>query len=277
MPLSDKSLENAETGDAPTLSVVVPVRNERDNLEPLIANITKILVETDHEIVYVDDGSSDGSRWELKRLAELYPSLHILHHDKPCGQSRAIVTGIRYARSPLIVTLDGDGQNDPADIPRLLAAFHDTEQPKLVMIIGHRARRKDTRWRRFSSRFARWVRATILNDVTPDTGCGIKIFCREQFLLLPTFNHMHRYLPILFRNQGGEVISLEVNHLDRHYGRSNYGTIDRLLAGIWDVCGVIWLTRRTNVPIIEIGSQKVASDNGPESESGAESELNTIL
>ncbi len=266
MPLSDNTQESSGAGELPLLSVVVPVRNERDNLEPLIASIDKVLSGTVHEVIYVDDGSSDGSRWELIRLTQIYPSLHLLHHDKSYGQSRAIVTGIRYASAPLVVTLDGDGQNDPNDIPRLLEAFQQAEHPHLAMIIGHRARRKDTRWRRFSSRFARWVRAWLLKDITPDTGCGIKIFSREQFLLLPTFNHMHRYLPVLFRNQGQGVESLEVNHFDRNFGRSNYGTIDRLLAGIWDVFGVIWLTRRTNVPIVEEGAQKTKPDTTPESD-----------
>lgn len=235
----------------PDISVVVPIHNESGNLCPLIKGIAKNLENFCYEIIYVNDASTDNSRNELQQLLIKFPSLRVFHHDRACGQSRAIVTGVRQAKAPLIITLDGDGQNDPADIPRLISVFLQSNNPALAMIIGHRTNRKDTSWRRFSSKFALWVRATILNDNTPDTGCGIKIFTRHAFLNLPTFTHMHRYLPILFRNEGYMVSSLAVNHLDRHYGASNYGTLDRLFAGILDVLGVLWLTRRTDVPKIE--------------------------
>lgn len=236
----------------PDISVVVPIHNESGNLSPLIEGIAKNLQNFCYEIIYVNDGSTDNSRKELQQLLTKFSSLRVFHHDLACGQSRAIVTGVRQAKAPLIITLDGDGQNDPADIPRLISAFLQSNNPALAMIIGHRTKRKDTSWRRFSSKFALWIRATILNDNIPDTGCGIKIFQRQVFLNLPAFTHMHRYLPVLFRNEGYMVSSLPVNHLDRTYGTSNYGTLDRLFAGILDVLGVLWLTRRTHVPKIEI-------------------------
>jgi dolichol-phosphate mannosyltransferase len=236
----------------PDISVVVPIHNESGNLKPLIEGIANNLQNCCYEIIYVNDGSTDNSRNELQQLLTKFPSLRVFHHDHACGQSRAIITGIRQAKAPLIITLDGDGQNDPADIPNLISAFSQSNDPALAMIIGHRKNRKDTSWRRFSSKFALWVRATVLNDNIPDTGCGIKIFKRCAFLNLPTFTHMHRYLPVLFRNEGYSVSSLAVNHLDRTHGISNYGTLDRLFAGIYDVLGVLWLTRRTHLPKIEV-------------------------
>ncbi|VGO20985.1 glycosyltransferase family 2 protein [Pontiella sulfatireligans] len=246
-----KSTRVMRDSSCPTLSVVVPVHNEAKNLASLIEHISKSLERVDHEIIYVNDGSTDSSRKELERLASKFATLRVFHHRTSCGQSRAVVTGVRQARAELIATLDGDGQNDPADLPRLLEAFQVAADPALAMIIGNRASRRDTAWRRFSSRFAAMVRAKMLRDHTPDSGCGIKMFRREVFLELPNFNHMHRYLPVLFRNNGYSVQSMEVNHLDRWHGRSNYGTVDRLLNGLSDVLGVMWLTRRTNVPEIE--------------------------
>lgn len=235
------------------ISVVVPVRNEQDNIEPLLEELSAVLSDAgEHELIYVDDGSTDGTLAKLKSLRQRFPSLRILHHRHSCGQSAAIVSGVRAGRGRWIVTLDGDGQNDPADIPRLLETIENTDpNERLWMVVGHRKKRRDTGWRRFSSRVANGVRSRLLGDETPDTGCGLKVFSREKFLMLPYFDHMHRFLPALMRRAGGRVLSLEVNHRPRTRGTSNYGTLDRLWAGIVDLLGVMWLQKRSHVPEIE--------------------------
>jgi dolichol-phosphate mannosyltransferase len=235
------------------LSVVVPVHNEAENLQPLLREITQALEGVrEYEIVYVDDGSTDETPNRLADLRGEFPRLRVCRHRRGCGQSTALRTGIRAARAPVIATLDGDGQNDPADIPRLLDALRTLrrEQP-LAMIAGYRKRRQDTGWRRFSSRVANTVRAALLHDDTPDTGCGLKVFSRELFLTLPYFDHMHRFLPALVQRAGGKVISVEVNHRPRLAGVSKYGTWHRLWVGIVDLFGVMWLQRRAFVPEVE--------------------------
>lgn len=241
------------------LSVVVPVHNEAENLKPLLDEIVQAVEGLcEYEIVYVDDGSTDGT---LARLAELrqaaFPRLRVLHHKKGCGQSTALLTGIRAANGKAVATLDGDGQNDPADIPRLLQALGELQkQNPRGMVAGHRKQRKDTGWRRFSSRVANTVRGGLLRDHTPDTGCGLKVFSRALFLELPYFDHMHRFLPALAQRAGGAVISVEVNHRPRLAGVSKYGTWQRLWVGIIDLFGVMWLQRRAFVANIEeIGLQ----------------------
>jgi dolichol-phosphate mannosyltransferase len=235
------------------LSVVVPVHNETGNLQPLLEEITQALEGLcDYEVIYVDDGSTDETLAQLGALRAAYPRLRVLKHLKGCGQSTALSTGIRAAQSPAIATLDGDGQNDPADIPRLWDALKDLqrEQP-LAMVAGYRKSRKDTGWRRFSSKVANAVRGGLLRDNTPDTGCGLKVFSRELFLRMPYFDHMHRFLPALTQRQGGRVISVEVNHRPRLAGVSKYGTWQRLWVGIIDLFGVMWLQRRAFVPQVE--------------------------
>ena len=232
----------------PTLSVVVPVRNEAANIAPLIAEIEAALSAIPHEIVYVDDGSTDATPQNLSEHRNKAP-LVIRRHRAACGQSAAILTGVRAARAPWIATLDGDGQNDPADIPALLAQAQ--AAPGLVLTAGHRVTRRDTRTKRLASRLANGIRARLLGDATPDTGCGLKVFPREAFLALPHFDHMHRYLPALFIRAGGRVVSVPVNHRPRTQGRSNYGTFDRLWVGIFDLAGVYWLQRRWKRPVVE--------------------------
>jgi dolichol-phosphate mannosyltransferase len=234
---------------APLLSVVVPVKNEAPNIAPLIAEIRAALAGIAHEIVYVDDGSSDATPAALAQAAAQAPLTH-RRHRASCGQSAAILTGIRAATGTWIATLDGDGQNDPADIPALLARAQ--SEPGLVLIAGHRTNRKDSAVKRFSSRFANRLRAAALRDATPDTGCGLKLFRRDAFLGLPAFDHMHRFLPALFIRAGGRVISVPVNHRPRLRGTSNYGTLDRALVGIVDLLGVAWLQRRGSRPTVEI-------------------------
>ncbi|UZR28004.1 glycosyltransferase family 2 protein [Methylococcus mesophilus] len=235
------------------LSVVVPVHNEIDNLESLIGEITQALTPLgDYEIVYVDDGSTDGTLEKLRALKASVAALRVLRHVRCCGQSTALRTGILAARGAWIATLDGDGQNDPADIPRLLDALDQLGgETGRGMVAGYRRKRKDTGWRRFSSRIANAVRGGLLRDNTPDTGCGLKVFSRALFLELPYFDHMHRFLPALTQRAGAPVVSVEVNHRPRLSGVSKYGTWHRLWVGIVDLFGVMWLQRRARVPQVE--------------------------
>ena len=230
---------------APRLSVVIPMRNEAGNAAPLVAEIEAALADIPHEILCVDDGSTDGTAAELLDAAQTAP-LIVLQHARSCGQSAAIVSGVRAARGAWIATLDGDGQNDPADIPRLLARAE--AEGGAILVVGHRVTRRDSWLKRRSSRIANAVRARLLGDRTPDTGCGLKLFPRALFLELPAFDHMHRYLPALVLRAGGRVESEPVNHRPRLRGRSNYGTLDRLAVAFADLVGVMWLMRRWKRP-----------------------------
>lgn len=226
----------------------MPVKNEADNIAPLIGEIRAALSGlagwAPYEIVYVDDGSDDATPDALAREKQSCPELTVIRHAASAGQSAAIRTGVKAARAAVIVTLDGDGQNDPADIPALLAAYAETRDRERLMIAGHRAKRRDTLLKRLSSRIANGVRAGLLGDATPDTGCGLKVFPRQAFLDLPAFDHMHRFLPALMIRGGGRVVSVVVNHRPRERGASNYGLFDRLGVGIVDLFGVLWLKRR---------------------------------
>jgi len=232
----------------PLLAVVVPVRNEAENIGPLVAEISAALRGIPHEIIYVDDGSTDATHAVLLQTAAATPALRVLRHAASCGQSAAIVTGVRAARAAWIATLDGDGQNDPADIPALWAFAQEAPDAARMLVAGWRVHRKDTSVKRLSSRFANGLRARLLGDATPDTGCGLKLFPRALFLELPPFDHMHRYLPALVLRVGGRVVSRPVNHRPRTRGVSNYGTLDRALVGITDLMGVMWLQRRWKRP-----------------------------
>ena len=228
------------------LSVVIPVRNEQDNIAILISEIDTVLKSViEHEIIFVDDGSVDATFEKLKLLKSGYTRLRIIRHAQCYGQSTAVRTGVQHARYDWIITLDGDGQNDPADIPKLLAAV--TEGVELV-VGNRRMSRQDTWIKRVSSVIANEIRSRILQDYTPDSGCGLKLFSRSAFLDLPCFDHMHRFLPALIRRRGGNIVSVPVSHRDRKYGSSNYGTFDRLVAGIIDLAGVAWLQRRAKIP-----------------------------
>jgi dolichol-phosphate mannosyltransferase len=237
------------------LSVVVPVKNEEENIDFLVDEICSALDGfCQYEIVYVDDGSSDQTWDRLVALSQKLSQLTIIRHRKSYGQSNAIHTGVKAARFSLIVTLDGDGQNNPADIPRLVEVFKaPNNPPELQLVVGHRRKRMDSWVKRASARVANGVRGYLLKDRTPDTGCGLKLFPREIFLGLPFFDHMHRFLPALILRSGGAVVSVEVNHRPRKYGRSHYGIWDRLWVGLVDLCGVMWLQRRSKVAEIEEG------------------------
>ena len=232
-----------------SLSVVVPVRNEEDNVAELIFEIRKALKNKIHyEMIYVDDGSTDHTYKNLINLQKTYKELRVIRHQKSCGQSTAVRTGVKHAQYDWIVTLDGDGQNNPQDIPELLKALKEG-----VELVGGNRRhsRRDTWIKRISSVIANGVRSWMLQDNTPDTGCGLKLFSKEAFLDLPYFDHMHRFLPALIKRRGGLIVSVPVSHRPRTHGHSNYGTIDRLLVGIVDLFGVAWLQRRSKLPHIK--------------------------
>ena len=231
------------------LSVVIPVKNEAENLAPLIAEIHAALDGlVPFEIVYVDDGSTDDSARRLQTIQAGDPTLRVVRHAKSCGQSTAVRSGVKAAQGRWVATLDGDGQNDPADIPALWRLAQ--AGGPYAIYCGHRTKRRDTAIKRFSSRFANGLRSRLLGDATPDTGCGLKLFERATFLDLPYFDHMHRYLPALVLRAGGTVVSVPVNHRPRERGKSNYGTLDRALVGIVDLFGVAWLQRRAKVPTL---------------------------
>lgn len=229
----------------PDLSVVVPVHNESDNVAPLLADIaTALRGRLDFEIVVVDDGSRDGTRQQLLAEKAAYPELRLFAHARRAGQSTAVRNGVIRARSPWIATLDGDGQNDPVDILRLLAERAQAD-PQVRCFVGWRVARRDGMVKRVTSRIANAVRSRLLGDRTPDSGCGLKLFERAAFLELPCFDHMHRYLPALFQRAGWRVLSVPVGHRPRTRGASKYGTLGRAWAGLVDLIGVAWLIRRS--------------------------------
>ena len=233
------------------LSVVVPVHNERDNIVPLLGEIAAALRgSVDFEIVYVDDASKDDSLAVLSAAKAQFPELRVLRHLTQSGQSTALRTGIKSARGTWIATLDGDGQNDPADIPKLLARRNESG-PALKLFAGWRTNRQDSGSKRWASKLANAIRTRMLRDDTPDTGCGTKLFEREAFLELPFFNHMHRYLPALMQRAGWRTESVPVNHRARSTGVSKYNNLGRAMVGIADLRGVAWLIRRGKVTRVE--------------------------
>ena len=242
----------AEPDHEPTqLSVVVPVFNERDNVTPLINEITTALRgQVDFEIVYIDDHSRDDTLAVLQALKATTPELRVLHHVTQSGQSTAVRNGVKHARAPWIATLDGDGQNDPADIPKLLAA-RAAAATEVKLFAGWRVNRQDSGSKRWASKWANAIRARMLHDDTPDTGCGIKLFERAAFLELPYFDHMHRYLPALMQRAGWKTTSVPVNHRHRTAGVSKYNNLGRALVGIRDLRGVAWLITRSKRTAVE--------------------------
>lgn len=234
----------------PELSVIVPVFNERDNVTPLVDEIVAALRDRiAFEIVYVDDHSRDDSLAVLKSLQARVAELRVLQHVTQSGQSTAVRSGVKAARGNWIATLDGDGQNDPADIPKLLAA-RAAASPETKLFAGWRVNRQDSGSKRWASKFANAIRRRLLRDATPDTGCGIKLFERDAFLDLPYFDHMHRYLPALMQRAGWQTVSVPVNHRARGAGVSKYNNFNRALVGIADLRGVAWLIRRAKRTVV---------------------------
>jgi glycosyltransferase involved in cell wall biosynthesis len=226
-----------------TVSVVVPVKDEAENVATLAGEIAAALAaEADYEIIFVDDGSRDGTPARLSALKNEVPNFHPLRHDRNLGQSRAIRTGVRAAEGNIIVTLDGDGQNDPADIPALLKLLR--ADPALGLVSGVRVKRKDSASRRIASRLGNGIRQALLRDGASDTGCGLKAFYRDAFLELPYFDHIHRYLIALVQREGWKVAFVPVNHRARLAGHSKYTNLGRTLVSVHDMLGVRWLQRR---------------------------------
>lgn len=231
-----------ENETTPAVSVVIPVKNEAGNIAPLVAEIERALAGTTFEIVYVNDGSTDDTETELAALKVARPWLRQIKHAESCGQSSAVRSGVAHARAPLVVTLDGDGQNDPAFMPKMLAVLE--ANPRVGLVAGQRVGRKDTGFKKLQSRIANGVRSAVLRDGTRDTGCGLKAFRRDLFLSLPYFDGLHRFLPALVRREGYDIGYVDVVDRQRGYGVSNYGLWDRLWVGILDLFGVWWLVRR---------------------------------
>lgn len=240
--MSDSSPNSGQP--APDVSIVVPVRNEQDNVAPLIAEIAAALDgRWAYEIVYVNDGSTDATGERLAAEMRGRKNLRQIRHAASSGQSAAVRTGIRASRGAIVATLDGDGQNNPAFLPALIKAIEKGGN-KVGLAAGQRIGRKDTGFKKFQSRVANGVRNAILRDGTRDTGCGLKALRRDVFLALPYFDGLHRFLPALVRREGFDIVYVDVIDRPRHSGVSNYGFFDRLWIGIMDLMGVWWLIRR---------------------------------
>jgi dolichol-phosphate mannosyltransferase len=224
------------------LSVLIPVYNEADNVIALFNEVISVLTPERYEVevIFVNDASTDDTLSNLQELVTKNPQLRVLSHKKNRGQSAALITGARAANHPILITLDGDGQNDPADIPSMLDHYLNAK----TVVLGNRAKRDDNLLRKISSRVGNRIRQGILHDGCPDTGCSLKVFSREAFLSLPSFNHMHRFLPSLFKNSGLNLVNVPVNHRPRQFGVSKYGVLNRLFVGIHDLIGVRWLLKR---------------------------------
>jgi dolichol-phosphate mannosyltransferase len=235
------------------VSVLIPAKNEASNLTPLLEEIRSALAGEDYEVIVVDDGSTDSSIVELNALRrDGFKQLRILSHSRSLGQSTSIYHAAKAARGHWLATLDGDGQNDPADIPGMLALVRGSEGAPdgIKLVAGHRVNRRDTASKRWASRFANGLRSRMLKDATPDTGCGLKVIEREAFLRLPYFDHMHRFIPALIQRHKGRMIVHPVNHRHRGAGVSKYGNLDRALVGILDLFGVWWLIKRTKLDAV---------------------------
>ncbi len=227
-----------------TVSIVIPAKNEAENIGRLVADVAAACAGAAHEIIVVDDGSDDGTAGVLQRLMDGQPNLRLLRHDRSGGQSAAVHSGVSAARGAVICTLDGDGQNPPEELPKLFGPLLQAGSAKVGIVAGQRVGRRDTLSKRLASRFANGLRGWMLKDGTRDTGCGLKAFRREAYLALPYFDHMHRYLPALFTRDGWEVCHVDVSHRARAAGKSNYNNFQRGLVGAVDLFGVMWLIRR---------------------------------
>ena len=235
--------------NTPQLSVVVPVYNEAENVGKLVAEIATALDGSSYEMIFVNDASTDETLKALGDLKAEFPALRVLSHRKNAGQSRAVRTGVLAAKGHYIATLDGDGQNDPADIPALYTQMTRPDAPTKLALVGwRRAKRQDSFAKKFASKFGNGVRKKLLKDEADDTGCGLKLFTREAFLRLPYFDHVHRYIPALMLREGYEIEFCDVNHRHREFGVSKYTNFGRLMVSIADLRGVMWLNRRSKNP-----------------------------
>jgi len=239
----------AET-TAPEISVVIPVYNERDNVGPLAREIDAALSGTPYEMIFVNDCSTDDTPERLQALKAELPSLRAVSHRNNAGQSRGVRTGILAARAPVIATLDGDMQNDPADIPKMLARLTSPDAPDNLALVGgdRTAGRKDSAAKKLASKLGNGIRKRLLDDDCNDTGCGLKVFRREAFLRLPYFDHIHRYIPALMAREGYVSEFMPVNHRAREFGESKYTNFGRLRVSIADLRGVLWLKKRARNP-----------------------------
>lgn len=229
----------------PSVSIVIPMHNEADNVALLVEGIAKACSVADSfEIICVDDGSTDETASRIRALQADHPTLRMLQHPKAGGQSSAVHSGVLAAKAPIVCTLDGDGQNPPSELPKLFTLLMNDEAGTLGLVAGQRVGRKDTLSKRWASKFANGLRGWMLKDGTRDTGCGLKGFRRDAFLALPYFDHMHRYLPALMARDGWEIAHVDVSHAARHSGSSKYNNLQRALVGIYDLFGVAWLIRR---------------------------------
>lgn len=239
--------EIAHAAAAPRLSVVIAVKDEADNVLPLIDEIDAALASEPFELIFVDDGSTDATLANLRKAGETRPYLKVLVHEKSCGKSAGVDTGARAAVGDILLLLDGDGQNNPVYLPEMVRAL-DAGGPGVGMVQGERQGRKDTRFKRFQSRLANRVRGALLNDGTRDTGCGLKAVRREIHLRLPVFDGLHRFMAALVKREGYEIRTVKVVDRERWHGVSKYGFWNRLWVGIADLFGVFWLVRRRRVP-----------------------------
>jgi dolichol-phosphate mannosyltransferase len=262
-------------GERPAVSIVVPVKNEAGNVAPLVAEIAAALgADTGFEILYVDDGSTDTTSGELSALMVTRPWLRQIKHAVSCGQSAAVRTGVIHARAPIVVTLDGDGQNDPAFIPALIKAL-EAGAPRIGLVAGQRVGRQASGFKKLQSRIANAVRGAVLRDGTRDTGCGLKAFRHDVFLALPYFDGLHRFLPALVRREGYDIAYVDVVDRLRRQGVSNYGMWDRLWIGILDLAGVWWLIRRKRrVPQASAVKQALEVTQASEMQQAAEVKRN---
>lgn len=232
------------------ISIIIPAFNEQDNLPALAADIHTTLQQA--EIIIIDDCSTDNTEQTAQQLLARYPSIKYIRHAKRSGQSCAVSSGVKHASHEVIATIDGDGQNPPSEILKLLEAYKTQENPASILFAGHRQQRQDTWVKRLSSRIANKIRMALLRDNCPDTGCGLKLFHKTAFLSLPQFNHMHRFLPALFKRNGMMVVNVPISHKEREHGKSKYNTWGRLKVGVVDLLGVAWLARRPCNPKLSI-------------------------